>query len=1754
MAKTFNNDPYFDDYLSAGADGLTPQEKYYRILFRPSVAVQARELTQLQTILQNQITQFGSHVFKDGAMVIPGGTALDQKYSYVKVNDTSGAGADVANYYSEFLNTRITGQTSGVEAEVIKVMAADAVAGDPITLFVKYVNSGTNNQEIAFTTGEEIMSDAPTARYATVQGTGNGTAFSVNEGIYYVNGLFCTVQPQTVVVSKYETDPSALVGFKITESIATSQEDTTLNDNATGSPNYAAPGAHRYKVDLTLEARAINSTDLEDFVQLLKIEEGVTRQQVVKTDYSLLEDTLARRTYDESGNYTVRPFGIEIREHLDDGTNRGIYTATNLDVNDEPGNEAKLAIGMERGKAYVRGYEIETLATTYVPVNKARTFDSDNNVAIPFNMGNYVTVNNLYGVPSINAFPTVSLRDAANTSPGSASGSEIGTANVRAIEHFSGTAGTSTAQYRLFLFNIQMNTGASFASVKSFYVAGSPPVTADVADTTAVLQDTQNNKLLVPMPFNVIKTISDTNYQVRKSFSGTLNGSGIDSISAGTDNQFLSPYSIANYLLAVNGPSGWELVPIVGGTNVTATGTPVGSSLQIDLGSSYANAAYKIITTVYKSTASEKSKTLTNVKKSVASASATGTVSLEKADIYRINAIYMSAAPGTPATSADQDITDRYVLDNGQRDNFYDVGNIRLKAYSAAPTGDIMIDFDYFEHGAGDYFSVDSYVDIDFEDIPQFQSRGATYELRDVLDFRPRKSDDGTNFVTGGGEPTEILQIGSNLRCDFEYYLPRIDKIFLDPKGKFGVIEGVPSLEPAAPKNPDDAMVLYEIRLNAYTFGVTAVIPSIVDNRRYTMRDIGRLEKRIKNLEYYTSLSLLEKETADLQIPDTNNVNRFKNGFIVDPFYGHNVGNPAHPDYHIAVDATKGYIRPQHFSDSVRLEYNALSSANIVKRGEAALLPYTHVEYAKQPYASRVENVTPYLVFNFIGDMQLSPDTDDWKDTERRPELIVDNEGLFDVVNLLQDRTDVFGTVWNEWQTQWSGAPVISTNVRGNTTDTIETIQSLQAREGIRTSVSPDTQQQSLGDRVVDIRMVPFIRSRRVKFRAERLKPNTRVWAFFDGQPVSDFCIPSTFALYSDSAWDAEPDENAVRHPDLTSVDIINETNALITDANGAVEGEFYIPNTELLRFRTGDRPFKLVDDSLDREGFITTGATGTYSARGLLTTEQEVSLREPQIVTEAVAQNRTVFNSRVIRSVTQDTGGGGKGGGLDPLAQTFLVDKAGGIMVTKLDVFFYTKDPEIPVKMEIRTVLNGYPTNTIVPFAEKVLNPSSVNLSADASVATTFEFDTPVFLNQGREYAIVLKSASQEYRVFISRLGENQIGTTQRISKQPTLGSMFKSQNGSTWESSQLDDLMYTMYRAKFDTNVTGTFIATNADLPTKRLQNPIYTTTGSNVLTIEHKNHGIAEGGKVEIVTMDSTSVNGVPNSEIIGEHYIDNVEQDRYTITVTTAATADGNSGGYVAISEDKKMDIFQPSINVIRFPDTNVAWAAKLTTSKSLAGTESPYNIDSSYRAILANENYTLSAPHCVASPVNETLHLSGGKSFFIRGVLTTVADNVSPMIDLTRMSLVTVNNRIDNPQATTGIDSGKNRVVNFVDETDALDCSALARYITKKIALKDTSEALKIMFTGNRPDGSIIEVYYKTQAPGDDSNFDELPWVHATPENVPLTTEDATRFEDFEYLDDNLTAFKYFAVKIVMKSENSSKVPRVRDFRAIALAV
>ena len=1746
----FNVSPYYDDFLVAGSDGKKPQEKYYRVLFRPSVAIQAREMTQLQTVLQQQITNFGDHIFEEGAMVIPGSTALDLEYGFIKVADVHNS-ADVEGYRTDFQDIVITGQTNGVTAKVVGTTAK--TGSDALTLFVKYTNSGTNNTTKTFAAGEVIqgVSAGGVTRAATINSSasdvGFGSAVSIQPGIYYVNGIFAFVTSQVLVLDKYGDTPSYRIGLDVTETFQTNTQDASLVDNAAGSPNFAAPGAHRYKIDLTLNKYTTSQTTDSTFIELMRVENGIIRQQIRSTEYSVLEDTFARRTFDESGDYSVRPFGIDVREHLLSGNNRGIFSAAG------GGLATKLAIGLEPGKAYVRGYELETTQTKFVSIDKARDTEQVVNAITPFTLGNFTRIQPTSGVqmnlPNINEFEQINLIDGSSA--------VVGTARVRAIEFFSGTAGSGTEQYNLFIFDVQMNSGKTFVDDAEKFLKTGGSTSSDfsgdfvLSGGKAQMFETGSNNLLYPLPNQAVKTIRtaanavDTTLTARRVISlTTSSGVASTTLGAGSNESFQTPLTANDYYLANAGTG--DVYDAVSAITVSGTGN---INLQVDLNSQgiTGTASLTLIATVVKAIAQESQKTLNSGQtlQITTSGNATAsTISLGKADIFELTSVHMAADFSTNATTSDTDITSRFTLDNGQRDNFYGLGSITRKPGALAPTGRLLITFKFFSAGAGDYFSVDSYDGaVDYELIPSFTpTTGGKVELRDVLDFRPRINDAGNGFSGSGSLPLEIPKINSNIIADFQFHLPRTDKIFLDPEGQFKAIKGVSSQTPPTPSDSADGMTLYIIKLGAYTFNTDDVEVEYIDNKRFTMRDIGRLEDRIDNLEYFTSLSLLEREAGQQQILDSNNVDRFKNGFIVDPFYGHNIGDPSNPDYHISIDSENGEARPQYYEGNARFELNTTSSSNYQVTGDFLTLPYTNTDIIDQPFASGVENVNPYDVFAWIGNIDLTPESDEWKDTDTRPQLIIDNQGLFDVVNALQDENGVLGTVWNEWQTQWTGRQFSTDRGRSGRRvfeNTIQTTTTRLKRTGTRTRVAPGSVQESMGERVVDVNFAPFIRSRRVRFHATRFKPNTRLFPFFDDIDVSSFCREITsgqFVRFAATSWDAEPNASATAHPDGSS--------NLITDASGELFGEFYIPNTATTRFRTGQRNFKLVDDANNVDANITSSGQAQYIARGLINTTQEVSLRSPRLTQESLSESQTNVSRMVVSSRTI--------GWVDPLAQTFLIDNDQGAFITKVGCFFKKKDANIPITLQIRTVVNGYPSPEIVPLGEVVKPASGVNISNDGSSVTEFTFAAPIYLRPNIEYAICLLANSIEYEAYVAELGQTNIGTTRRISKTPYAGVLFKSQNGSTWSADQTKDLKFTVSRAVFNTGVSNVNIFENKAIPAKLLEgSPLITTNASNVVTVEHKNHGMPVGSTVTLA--GTATVGGLTTSQLNGNHTIAGVEQDRYTITVSgSAATAAAQGGGItVTATENKMFDAMYPIVQEMVLPGTSTSYGIKLLKGRSIAGAESAYGgTPTSFRGFIPNENYFFDVPQMLASPINETNNNSGNKSGIMQVVMTSNNDFLSPMIDLERVSLVNINNRIDKPVAS---GTAGNIVQNFVAETAATGGSGLAKYITRQINLEANSQALRIMFAANRPSGSEIEVYYRSQESSSDVDFNTLAYTLCAQDSAVATTDDPVVFRDYQYTIDNINPnFTTFQIKICLKSTQSTKVPRVKDFRVIAL--
>ena len=506
-----NVSPYYDDFDET--------DNFKRTLFRPGFAIQARELTQLQSTLQNQIEKHGNHIFREGAMVVPGQMSFNNQFFTLKLASTFGSETvDPSQYYNATTPVTITGATTGVTAQVIGFTAATST--DQPLLHLDYVKTGTDNVSTVFADGENISADTGithTTSYssgaasattftssfkATVEGqtatdtianlssaTGPaarvGSAVRIESGVYYVRGHFVTCSEEILVLDPYNANPSFRVGFTVTETLVTPETDTTLLDNATGSNNFAAKGAHRLKISLALAKLARSSTADSSFVQLMDIKEGVIQSLVRQTEYSILEETLARRTSEESGDYTIRPFQAQVKECLDndsidyDGHYQHLSSLTGATTDDgnTPSSDL-LAFRISPGKAYIKGYEVEKLAHTIKDIKKARDFATVNAGVTSFDVGNFALITNIYGSPDITpvtgettAFKKIELYDAPNTTRGSANGNLIGVGKARAIEYHSGTAGASAtnfdSQYKLFMFDLQPFTKLTLSGTPS---------------------------------------------------------------------------------------------------------------------------------------------------------------------------------------------------------------------------------------------------------------------------------------------------------------------------------------------------------------------------------------------------------------------------------------------------------------------------------------------------------------------------------------------------------------------------------------------------------------------------------------------------------------------------------------------------------------------------------------------------------------------------------------------------------------------------------------------------------------------------------------------------------------------------------------------------------------------------------------------------------------------------------------------------------------------------------------------------------------------------------------------------------------------------------------------------------------------------------------------------------------------------------------------------------------------------------------
>ena len=1489
-----NVNPYFDDF--------DKNKNYYRVLFKPGSPVQARELSTLQSILQNQIEQFGTHFFKEGSKVIPGNLSYDNNFTCVQVEDAF-LGIPVSLYTSQLVGLRITGARSGVTATIKKIISKEDSDRGNITLYIKYEKSGGDFTTEKFSDGESlsanknivygasvIAANEPFANTLAFGATATGSAMSIGEGVYFIRGTFAQVQSETLVLNQYNNTPSYRIGFDVQEDFISADEDTSLNDNAAGFTNFAAPGADRLRIVISLMKKELDDTNDQNFIEIARVQGGELQTFVKETQYNLINDTLAARTYDESGDYYVRPFEVFAKESLNDQIgNKGIYTSEQKTQQGNIPSDDLMVMQISPGKAYVKGYPIEKISTGFIDVPKPRSTKTIEQEAVTYSTGDPLFVNNVFGSPSlgIGTTATVSLIDRRRGN----SGSEIGLARLYDFKAQSASFVNETTQYETRLFDVKTFTNVQVGTAFTSLLAGSHIqgarsgstgfvradrtnsahfVLSDVSgkfikDESIIVNGVQNGRVIIKVDnfgFNDVKSlksavgvstfeadvvlddaikltniisgnfrlsntsgntgiitasgknfagiitsnnivsytvpgetlprfnritgvstdgdeinvsgitsvagvcnggvldgllpgsldvndlvlrntsfqvganslltpvsrkniasldVTTTNLQFRKQYSDiTVANSAFTSPNAGTD-LFFQPFDEERYFISYNDGS---IEPLKSSQVTIAADKKTVSFVGLSSVSGKAN----LFATVLKSKVKNKLKKLNdanviNITRSTLTSSGIGTntlndgltnsgvfgtrvqdrkISLNVPDVVQLLAVFESNDSGdadlpaltltaysgpsgnnsdlivgeqiigldsnavglvvekpnvntlgivlqnqnvfsigervkasktnitalvTATTSGDRNITDEFKLSPNQKSTYYDYSFIERKKEFEPPTNRLKIIFKNFfvtTDDTGDFFNASSYPDDSKKLIPI--DRNYDVFVSDLIDIRPRVSEYNTSSTTSpfdfasrsfssqGDSVPDPLVPEENLIVTYDYYQPRKDRIFLDKSGDFIYVQGVPSDNPKEPQNVGDAIEVAKIELPAYLRSIDQVKMIRTKHKRFTMADIGRLEKRLESVEYYTRLSLLETDTANLQITDANGLNRFKSGFFVDNFKKHASHQIDHPDFSASTDAKRGYLRPGHYTTCLDLivgsrsfvgigatanpnldinHLNDIDGDNIKKTGRLLTLDYTETEMLTQIYASRVENVNPFLIVYYSGDMSINPDSDVWMDTKRVDASITYDTSAYDsaIAQLGIDKQTGFSEVnWGAWETNWVSEEVSETYVE----ETVEALGNIhpddlpegvqlnvqhvanyamvkklngkwvpkgagviagaelvtktfhqdveintqQSREGIQYKVTPKVDEQSLGDRTLSRDIIPYMRERNIEITVNRMKPRTQFYVYFDNVDVTRFTTPKLLEITMTSGAAFQIGERVRgHHPDRSHFD-----------------------------------------------------------------------------------------------------------------------------------------------------------------------------------------------------------------------------------------------------------------------------------------------------------------------------------------------------------------------------------------------------------------------------------------------------------------------------------------------------------------------------------------------------------------------------------------------------------------------------------------
>ena len=1810
ITTDFNVAPYYDDY--------SEDKNFHKVLFKPAVAVQARELTQLQTILQNQVERFGENILKQGSIVKGGNFVESTSLAYVKIRDLQSNGQPVI--MSNYANLYAQGSITGVKAFVeLTTTGLESQAPDLNTIFVKYLGASTKSGHInkrVFQAGEtiELYADigfTTLTEYSVVVATtaidaapvGYCYSTKCSDGVVFQKGHFVRFDAQTAVVSKYNTAPDGLVvGFQTAESVINSGNDTSLLDNANGYNNFNAPGADRLKLTPILTTLTLAEAEADDtFFAIQEYDNGRLVRRSNTTQFNSVEKLLAQRTAEESGNYALQDYRIRVQQK-----------ASNTDL---------LEAACGAGIAYVEGNRVDILGEITVDMPKATTFETTAQQDILANYGNYILVTNYFGDFDFTTQTTVNLYTTAHvatsTSGLTAPAGLAGNAKVRAVTR----DGTSNTNFRIYLFDIKMASGQSFASVRSIHEndTNNPEAIANLVleNGKAVLKDGSFRNLIFPVGKQAIKSVASagTDYIFRtKSTAVTFNTGGTASITLGTG--FIFPYG-ASATLGADARA--EIMVVTeqtrdeynqGTSLVMSTATITTSSnaatLTIQLADTVLSASLnatvyynvkdisvlpigKLLKTVY-------------IKFDTTTLGTAGTYSLGLPDVFSIEQITEST--NANYTTSAVDITGQYFLKKNDTEEYYGLSYIYKKRSFTPGTGGrryVLVKAKVFQKSvtgsfSQSFFSVDSYPTDDVsatlpvdkirtQDIPTFATNNGTIlYLRDQIDFRPYGANtvayattSGTASVMTRSVATEkanlsfgatslnLIAPNKTLEVEYDYYLARQDRFIIDETGNFTLIQGEPSEDPKAPSAPKLGMTLATFFIPPYPSLPSAIANragkpdygvkiSTETHRRYTMDDIGKIEKRLNNIEYYTVLNALEKSATDLVVTDADGLNRFKNGILVDNFDTLQIANLKDTNFAAAVDPGESELMPRFRKYNIDLKIVPGSSTNVTDFGEGITLSKTDKLVINQPYATSFRNCVSDF-WKFSGVTNLFPEYDGAPEVVTAPDAIIsiDNtamiQELVETIGEFVPLSSVSAEVMKQRSKKSSSSSTVGRTTSTITTTTTDTTTKF-TESGISVSAGKESQQK-VGDFVTDFNFQPFLRENVVRILSKGLRPNTRFYFFFDGVDVNNAVVPANAGT-------------TTKTRDLVRAGKFGTTYAIYSDSNGTLRAMFRVPADT---FYVGDRTLMITDvDDLDSIEASTSTTTAIYRGYNFSVekTPLKVTTRETSISKTSTSWKK---NTQQVSSETTSVTTPRRSLWsriFDPIAQTFPIETEMSsdiaIFATKINVYFKQKSATLGITIQLRDTINGYPGPNIIPFASIHLESSQVNVSDDGSLATTVTFDAPVALKTGTEYCVVTipDQSNPDYLIWISKTGLEDVATGKSVNSDTNGGTLFTSTNNTAWTPYQDENVKFQLYKAAF-TSASGTFNMTNKDhefftissYAGKFKRGESVFVSGSNLAGT------IAANTTSQTITGNGTTFT---SSFAVGEHIVYKDGTDNQVLKVTAIANntsmsvseypSSANNAGLYLKTVSGVVDYFNTSGSIIRlilenssaktgliFANNNVLIgedSGATATIETVDALPVSYIQPQFYRTNFTRTKSTLRA----TALSNGTSNYLGGASSnidfddnkYFNGTATYIkSKSLAPTersfvltMDLFNTATTTRDTSpfIDHQIST--VDVYEHLINNdLTDENTNDEGAASSKYITKTVELADGLDAddIKIWLTAYKPSGSDITVYAKFKNSADSADFDQIPWTKLKVvgrNNFTSSSVNRFDFKEFEY--------------------------------------